>query len=52
MNSSGGYEPKKEKIDDYLAHMGVKLIEKEAFIMNCLLYTARILYPNSKAIIC
>jgi len=52
MNSSGGYEPKKDKIDDYLANMGVKLIEKEAFIMNCLLYTARILYPNSKAIIC
>ena len=51
MNSTGGYEPKKDKIDSYLASMVDKLVEKDAFIMNCLLYTARILYPNSKAIV-
>ena len=51
MNSTGGYEPKKDKIDQYLALMVDKLVEKDAFIMNCLLYTARILYPNSKAIV-
>ena len=51
MNSTGGYEPKKDKIDQYLASMVDKLVEKDAFIMNCLLYTARILYPNSKAIV-
>jgi hypothetical protein len=51
MNSTGGYEPKKDKIDGYLAQMIEKIVEKDAFIMNCLLYTARILYPNSKAIV-
>ena len=51
MNSTGGYEPKKDKIDSYLASMVDKLVEKDAFIMNCLLYVARILYPNSKAIV-
>jgi hypothetical protein len=51
MNSTGGYEPKKDKIDAYLAQMVDKLVEKDAFIMNSLLYTARILYPNSKAIV-
>ena len=51
MNSTGGYEPKKDKIDSYLASMIDKLVEKDAFIMNCLLYCARILYPNSKAIV-
>lgn len=51
MNSTGGYEPKKDKIDSYLASMVDKLVEKDAFIMNCLLYCARILYPNSKAIV-
>ena len=51
MNSTGGYEPKKDKIDYYLASMVDKLVEKDAFIMNCLLYAARILYPNSKAIV-
>lgn len=51
MNSTGGYEPKKDKIDGYLAQMVDKLVEKDAFIINCLLYTARILYPNSKAIV-
>jgi len=51
MNSTGGYEPKKDKIDSYLALMVDKLVEKDAFIMNSLLYTARILYPNSKAIV-
>jgi hypothetical protein len=51
MNSTGGYEPKKDKIDNYLAQQIDKLVEKDAFIMQCLLYTARILYPNSKAIV-
>lgn len=51
MNSTGGYEPKKDKIDFYLASMVDKLVEKDAFIMNCLLYVSRILYPNSKAIV-
>jgi len=51
MNSTGGYESKKDKIDSYLASMVDKLVEKDAFIMNCLLYTARIIYPNSKAIV-
>jgi len=51
MNSTGGYEPKKDKIDVYLAQTVDKLVEKDAFIMNCLLFAARILYPNSKAIV-
>lgn len=51
MNSTGGYEPKKDKIDGYLAKMVDKLVEKDGFIMCCLLYCARILYPNSKAIV-
>ena len=41
----------KDKIDNYLAQQIDKLVEKDAFIMQCLLYTARILYPNSKAIV-
>ena len=51
MNATGGYEPKKDKIDSYLAQIIDKLVEKDAFIMNSLLYCARILYPNSKALV-
>lgn len=46
-----GYEPKKSKIDNYLAEQTDKLIEKKAFIYHILAYTARIVYKNAKVII-
>ena len=45
------YDSKKSKIDDYLANSSEKLIEKKAFIMNILYYTARLLFPDVKYII-
>lgn len=48
---SYGYEPKKSKIDNYLAEQTDKLIEKKAFIFHILAYTARIIYKNAKVII-
>lgn len=45
-----GYEPKKEGLDSYLAMSTEKLIEKKAFILNILFYTAKILYANAKFI--
>ena len=45
-----GYEPKKSKIDQYLAEQTDKLIEKKAFIFHILAYTARIIYKNAKII--
>ena len=49
--SKDGYEPRKGKIDEYLAASSEKLIEKKAFIMQILLYTSQILYDNVKVII-
>ena len=49
-NEINGYEPKKEGLDSYLAMSTEKLIEKKAFILNILFYTAKILYPNAKFI--
>ena len=45
-----GYEPKKAKIDQYLAEQTEKLIEKKAFIYHILAYTARIIYKDAKVI--
>lgn len=45
-----GYDSKKSKIDDYLASSSEKLIEKKAFIMHILYYTAKILFPDVKYI--
>jgi hypothetical protein len=45
-----GYEPKKAKIDQYLAEQTEKLIEKKAFIYHVLAYTARIIYKDAKVI--
>ena len=45
-----GYEPKKEGLDSYLANSTEKLIEKKAFILNILFYTAKILYKDAKFI--
>jgi len=45
-----GYEPKKALIDQYLAQMSAKLIEKKAFIYHIYAYTARIIYENAKVI--
>jgi len=45
-----GYEPKKSKIDNYLAEQTDKLIEKKAFIYHILAYTARIIYKNARII--
>jgi uncharacterized protein YlzI (FlbEa/FlbD family) len=45
------YDSKKSKVDDYLANSSEKLIEKKAFIMNILYYTAQILFPDIKYII-
>jgi hypothetical protein len=45
-----GYEPKKDGLDSYLATSTEKLIEKKAFILNILYYTAKILYPKAKFI--
>jgi hypothetical protein len=50
-NADGGYEPRKGKIDEYLASSSEKLIEKKAFIMQILLYTSQLLYDNVKVII-
>lgn len=41
---------KKNKIDEYLANSSEKLIEKRAFIMNILYYTAKSLFPDVKYI--
>ena len=46
-----GYEPKKNNVDAYLADMSEKLVEKKAYIMYVLAYTAKILYKDSKVII-
>ena len=46
-----GYEPKKNNVDAYLADMSEKLVEKKAYIMYILAYTAKILYKNSKLIL-
>jgi hypothetical protein len=46
-----GYDSKKSKIDEYLAKSSEKLIEKKAFIMNTLYYTAKLLFPDVKYII-
>jgi hypothetical protein len=46
-----GYDSKKGKIDEYLANSSEKLIEKKAFIMNVLYYTAKILFPDVKYIV-
>jgi hypothetical protein len=46
-----GYDSKKSKIDEYLANSSEKLIEKKAFIMNILYYTAQLLFPDVKYII-
>jgi len=45
-----GYEPKKAKIDQYLAEQTEKLIEKKAFIYHVLAYTAKIIYKDAKVI--
>lgn len=45
-----GYEPKKALIDQYLAQMSAKLIEKKAFIYHIYAYTAKIIYENAKVI--
>jgi hypothetical protein len=50
LNKISGYEPKKEGLDRYLAMSTEKLIEKNAFILNILHYTAKILYPDAKFI--
>ena len=49
-NKAYGYEPKKAKIDQYLAEQTEKLIEKKAFIYHILAYTARIIYKDAKVI--
>jgi hypothetical protein len=51
INYEIGYDSKKGKIDEYLANSSEKLIEKKAFIMNILYYTAKILFPDVKYII-
>jgi hypothetical protein len=49
-NIDESYDPKKNKIYEYLAESGEKLIEKKAFIMNILYYTAKALFPDVKYI--
>lgn len=49
-NIEESYDPKRNKIDEYLAESGEKLIEKKAFIMNILYYTAKQLFPDVKYI--
>lgn len=49
-NIDESYDPKKNKIDEYLANSSEKLIEKRAFIMNILYYTAKSLFPDVKYI--
>jgi hypothetical protein len=49
-NIDESYDPKKNKIYEYLAESGEKLIEKKAFIMNILYYTAKTLFPDVKYI--
>ncbi len=44
--NSNGYEPKKEGLDEYLSSSTEKLIEKKAFIMNILYYTAKLIYKD------
>ena len=41
-----GYEPKKEGFNEYLTSSTEKLIEKSAFIMNILYYTAKAIYKD------
>jgi hypothetical protein len=45
-NNINGYEPRKEGLDDYLISSTEKLIEKSAFIMNILYYTAKLIYKD------
>ena len=45
-NNINGYEPRKEGLDEYLTSSTEKLIEKSAFIMNILYYTARLIYKD------
>ena len=43
-----GYDSKKNGTDEYLALSGEQLIDKKAFIMHILYYTAKILFPKVK----
>jgi hypothetical protein len=44
------YDSKKNGTDEYLSSSGEQLIDKKAFIMHILYYTAKILFPKVKYI--
>lgn len=47
-NAEKSYDSKKNGTDEYLALSGEQLIDKKAFIMHILYYTAILLFPNVK----
>ena len=49
-NTEIGYDSKKNGTDEYLSSSGEQLIDKKAFIMHILYYTAKILFPKVKYI--
>ena len=49
-NIDVSYDSKKNGTDEYLASSGEQLIDKKAFIMQILYYTAKLLFPKVKYI--